>query len=58
MNQYGRIVALLLSTGLLFITLAIVRGRIDGAATLAAALLTFAVAITVWAAINRKRNHS
>ncbi|WP_295851282.1 hypothetical protein [uncultured Microbacterium sp.] len=58
MNTYGRIVALLFSTGLLFITLAILRGRIDGAAALAAALLTFAVALTVWAAINRKRNHS
>ncbi|SDC70183.1 hypothetical protein [Microbacterium enclense] len=56
MNVIGRIVAVLLGSGVLFIVLAILRGRFDGAATIAVACLVLAVSTTVWAAINRKRS--
>lgn len=58
MNIIGHIVAALLSIGLIFLFVAIIRGRIDGAAAIAVALLFLALATTVWAAINRKRSHN
>lgn len=58
MNVIGQIVAVLFSVGLIFLFVAIVRGRIDGAAAVAVALLFLALATTVWAAINRKRNRT
>lgn len=56
MNVTGRIVAALLTVGVLFTILAVIRGQFDGAATLAAASIFLAVATTARAAINRKRN--
>lgn len=58
MNVIGQIVALLLSVGLIFTVVAIFRGRIDGATALAVTSILLALATTVWAAINRKRNHT
>jgi hypothetical protein len=54
-NRAGIAVLALLLTALLFTGIAITRGQFDGAATLAAVALTFAVFTTVWAATNRKR---
>lgn len=57
MNALGRIVLALLLSGLFFAAVAATRGHLDGAAFAAAAFIFLALAITVWAAINRKRTH-
>lgn len=58
MNVIGRLVALFFATGMVFLFLAILRGRFDGAGVLAAFLILLALFITVWAAINRKRSNN
>lgn len=58
MNVYGRLVTVYLASGLIFLTLALLRGRIDGAAVIAAALILLALFTTVWTWTNRKRNRS
>lgn len=58
MNALGQLVAFLLSLGLVFLVVAVLRGRIDGAAAAAVTLILLALATTVWAAINRKRTHT
>lgn len=58
MNVYGRIVTVFLASGLIFLALALLRGRIDGAAVIAAALILLALFTTVWTCINRKRHRS
>lgn len=57
MNALGRVVLALLLSGLFFAVVAVTRGHIDGAAFAAATLISLALAITVWASINRKRTH-
>lgn len=57
MNALGRIVLALLLSGLFFLVVAATRGHLDGAAFAAATSIFLALAITVWAAINRKRTH-
>lgn len=56
MNALGQLVAALLIAGVLLAIVAATRGRIDGAAVLSFTLIFFAVAITTWAANNRKQN--
>lgn len=58
MNALGQLVAFLLSLGLVFLVVAVLRARIDGAAAASATLILLALAVTVWAAINRKRHHT
>lgn len=58
MNVYGRLVTVYLASGLIFLTLALLRGRIDGAAVIAAALILLALFTTVWTWTNRNRNRS
>lgn len=58
MNVYGRLVTVYLASGLIFLTLALLRGRIGGAAVIAAALILLALFMTAWTWTNRKRNRS
>lgn len=58
MNVYGRLVTVYLASGLIFLTLALLRSRIDGAAVIAAALILLALFTTVWTWTNRKRHRS
>lgn len=58
LNDTGRTVLLLITVGLALAVIAVFRGLFDGAALLATVTLIFAVLITIWATINRKRTHS
>lgn len=57
MNVYGRLVTVYLASGLIFLALALLRGRIDGAAVIATALILLALFTTVWTWTHRKRPH-
>jgi hypothetical protein len=55
MNGYGRVVTMLLLLGAAMSGIALARGQVDGALTLAVASLAMASAITFWTFTNRKR---
>ncbi|MFL2002170.1 hypothetical protein [Microbacterium sp. A1-JK] len=54
MNRIGAVVLGLFAIGLLMAGIALARGHVDGAAVLAAVAILYAVALTAWAAHNRR----